>query len=59
MRQNLQEAQQQAGYVLDLISKKNLTPDEKARVVEESVRYWTDHVNEGFLQFRASVRSTA
>ena len=55
MRQNLQEAQQQAGYVLDLISKKNLTPDEKARVVEESVRYWTDHVNEGFLQFRKSV----
>jgi putrescine aminotransferase len=55
MRQNLQEARKQSAYVLDLISKKSLTDDEKARVVEESVRYWTDHVNEGFLQFRKSV----
>ncbi|MBP7589073.1 MAG: aminotransferase class III-fold pyridoxal phosphate-dependent enzyme, partial [Thermoanaerobaculia bacterium] len=55
MRQNLEEARKQSAYVLDLISKKSLTDDEKARVVEESVRYWTDHVNEGFLQFRKSV----
>ena len=55
MRQNLQEAKQKSAYVLDLISKKSLTPEERARVVEESVRYWTDHVNEGFLQFRKSV----
>jgi putrescine aminotransferase len=55
MRQNLAEAQQKSAYVLDLISKKSLTPDERSRVVEESVRYWTDHVNEGFLQFRKSV----
>lgn len=55
MRQNLSEAKSRSAYVLDLISKKTLTPDERARVVEESVRYWTDHVNEGFLQFRKSV----
>lgn len=55
MRQNLEEARKKSAYVLDLISKKSLTDDEKARVVEESVRYWTDHVNEGFLQFRKSV----
>jgi putrescine aminotransferase len=55
MRQNLQEARSKSAYVLDLISKKTLTPDESARVVEESVRYWTDHVNEGFLKFRKSV----
>ncbi len=55
MRQNLAEARLKSAYVLDLISKKTLTPDESARVVEESVRYWTDHVNEGFLQFRKSV----
>ena len=24
-------------------------PDERKRVIEESVRYWTEHVNEGFL----------
>ena len=55
MRQDLQEARKQSAYVLDLISKKSLTEGEKARVVEESVRYWTDHVNEGFLQFRKAV----
>ena len=55
MPQNLQEAKEKSAYVLDLISKKTLTDDERARVVEESVRYWTDHVNEGFLQFRKSV----
>ncbi|MEO8276773.1 MAG: aminotransferase class III-fold pyridoxal phosphate-dependent enzyme [Thermoanaerobaculia bacterium] len=55
MRQNLQEARTQSAYILDLISKKTLTEAERDRVVEESVRYWTDHVNEGFLQFRKSV----
>ncbi len=55
MRQNLAEAKVKAAYVLDLIAKKRLTSEEQARVVEESVRYWTDHVNEGFLQFRKSV----
>jgi putrescine aminotransferase len=55
MRQDLQEARRKSAYVLDLISKKTLSEDEKARVVEESVRYWTDHVNEGFLHFRKSV----
>jgi len=55
MRQNLPEARLKSAYVLDLIAKKTLTSDERARVVEESVRYWTDHVNEGFLQFRKSV----
>ncbi len=55
MRQNLQEARSKSAYVLDLISRKKLSADESARVVEESVRYWTDHVNEGFLQFRKSV----
>ena len=55
MRQNLDEARQKSAYVLDLISKKELSEAERNRVVEESVRYWTDHVNEGFLQFRKSV----
>jgi putrescine aminotransferase len=55
MPQNLPEAARQANYVLDLIAKKTLTADERQRVIEESVRYWTDHVNEGFLQYRKSV----
>ena len=55
MPQNLAAAAAESAYVLDLISKKQLTADERQRVIEESVRYWTDHVNEGFLQFRKSV----
>lgn len=55
MAQDLAAAARESAYVLELIGKKELTPDERARVVEESVRYWTDHVNEGFLQYRKSV----
>lgn len=55
MAQDLAAAARKSAYVLDLIGKKELSPDERARVVEESVRYWTDHVNEGFLQYRKSV----
>jgi putrescine aminotransferase len=55
MAQNLEAAREKSAYVLDLISKRSLTDEERRRVVEESVRYWTDHVNEGFLQYRKSV----
>jgi putrescine aminotransferase len=55
MPQNLAAAKTESAYVLDLISKKKLSPDQRQRVVEESVRYWTDHVNAGFLQYRKSV----
>ena len=55
MPQNLAAAREESAYVLDLIGKKSLTEAERRRVIEESVRYWTDHVNEGFLQYRKSV----
>jgi putrescine aminotransferase len=55
MGQDLKAAAEQSAYVLDLIAKKDLSADERRRVTEESVRYWTDHVNEGFLQYRKSV----
>jgi putrescine aminotransferase len=55
MPQDLTAAQSESAYVLDLISKKSLTPDERQRVIRESVKYWIDHVNEGFLQYRKSV----
>jgi putrescine aminotransferase len=55
MRQNLDEARQKSAYVLDLISKRTLSEEERRRVIDDSVRYWTDHVNEGFLKFRKSV----
>ena len=55
MRQDLKAAQKESAYVLDLIGKKKLSDAEKKRVVKESVKYWTDHVNEGFLKYRKSV----
>jgi putrescine aminotransferase len=55
MPQDLRAAREESAYVLDLISKKTLTPEEQRRVVEESVRYWIDHVNPAFLEYRKSV----
>ena len=55
MPQDLTTAKELSGYVLDLIAKKLLTPDEKKRVIQESVQYWNEHVNAGFLQYRKSV----
>lgn len=55
MPQDLAAAKTQSAYVLDLISKKQLSPAERERVIKESVRYWEDHVNAGFLQYRKSV----
>ena len=55
MAQNLTGAREESAYVLDLIAKKTLSPPEQEQVIEDSVRYWTDHVNAGFLQYRKSV----
>ncbi len=55
MPQDLTTAKELSSYVLDLIAKKSLTPDEKKKVIQESVQYWNDHVNAGFLQYRKSV----
>ena len=55
MPQNLQLALAESASVLELIGKKTLTPEERRKVVEDSVRYWNEHVNAGFLQYRKSV----
>jgi len=55
MSQNLQSAKNKSREVLDLVAKKTLAPDERQRVIDESVKYWSDHVNAGFLQYRKSV----
>lgn len=41
--------------MVELISKRTLGADERRRVIDESVRYWNEHVNAGFLQYRKSV----
>jgi putrescine aminotransferase len=55
MPQDLKSALAHSARTLDLISKRTLTPDERARVIDESVQYWNAHVNAGFLQYRKSV----
>ncbi|MEK7389011.1 MAG: putrescine aminotransferase [Elusimicrobiota bacterium] len=55
MGQNLKAAKEKSAYVLGLIGKKKLSPAERKKVIAESVKYWTDHVNEGFLKYRKSV----
>ncbi len=55
MGQDLKAAKDKSAYVLGLIGKKELSDVEKKTVIKESVKYWTDHVNEGFLKYRKSV----
>ncbi|MBS2034494.1 putrescine aminotransferase [bacterium] len=55
MQAQTSEAQNLSAYVLDLLSKKTLNEQERERVIGDSVRYWSDHVNAGFLQYRKSV----
>src|SRR5262250_3315450 len=55
MSQDLSAARSESARVLDLIGKKTLTPDEQSRVIADSVRYWTDYINPGFLEYRKSV----
>lgn len=55
MPQDLEAARRESQYVLDLIAKRELTLEERQRVVREAVQYWTEHVNPGFLQYRKSV----
>jgi putrescine aminotransferase len=55
MPQDLQAARKESASVLELIGKKCLSPAEQQRVISDAVRYWTDHVNAGFLEYRKSV----
>ncbi len=55
MAQDLKGALQQSNQVMDLIAKKTLNPEERKKVIKESVEFWNEHVNAGFLQYRKSV----
>ncbi len=55
MAQDLKGALEQSNQVMDLISKKTLNPEERKKVIKESVQFWNEHVNAGFLQYRKSV----
>lgn len=55
MTQKLNDAKLKSQQALDLISKKTLNEAERKQVIADSVKYWTDHVNAGFLKYRKSV----
>jgi putrescine aminotransferase len=55
MPQDLRAARETSSQLVELIGKRRLEPAEADRVVEDAVRYWSDHVNAGFLQYRKSV----
>src|SRR5882762_7314524 len=55
MSQDLKAALDDSNKLLELIEKKALDAGERKQVIEDSVKYWTDHVNPGFLQYRKSV----
>ncbi|HHY94666.1 MAG TPA: putrescine aminotransferase, partial [Firmicutes bacterium] len=54
-RASFEEVIAESQRILDLIAKKELTPEEEAWVVEASVQGFRDHVNPGFLEYRKSV----
>jgi putrescine aminotransferase len=55
MGQDLDDAKAKSADVLRLIGKKELAEDERKKVTQDAVKYWADHVNAGFLQYRKSV----
>lgn len=52
---NLDQAKKESEELLKIIHKKELGEDEREKLIKNSVKYWTEHVNAGFLQYRKSV----
>lgn len=55
MTHDLQAAKKEAREVLELIKKQSLNAEEREKVIADSVKYWGEHVNAGFLKYRKSV----
>ena len=55
MAQDLEGALALSSRSLDIVASKILPAEERKRVAEEAVRFWSDHVNPGFLRYRKSV----
>ena len=49
---NLEET---AKKVLSIVYKTDLNADEQEKIMEETIYFWKQHVNEGFLKYRKSV----
>jgi putrescine aminotransferase len=45
----------EAKKALSIIYKKNLSESEQDQIMTQTIQYWKDHINEGFLAYRKSV----
>jgi putrescine aminotransferase len=51
----MSEIEKEAQYALSIVYKKRLDKSEQDKIMLETIQYWKDHVNEGFLSYRKSV----
>ena len=52
-------ALKEASRILDYILKDELNPDEKERIIQDSIENFNEHVNPGWLKYRKSVSTDA
>jgi putrescine aminotransferase len=52
-------ALKEASRILDYILKDELDPDEKERIIQDSIENFNEHVNPGWLKYRKSVSTDA
>lgn len=54
-KDDLKKLENEAKNALSLVYKKKLKKEEQDEVMNQTIQYWKDHVNEGFLAYRKSV----
>ena len=52
---DIKNIKKEAQYALSIVYKKFLDESEKDKIMLETIQYWKDNVNEGFLTYRKSV----
>ena len=53
----MSEIEKEAQYALSIVYKKRLDKKEQDQIMFETIKYWKENVNEGFLSYRKSVSS--
>ena len=51
----MSELEKEAQYALSIVHKKTLDKKEQEQIMLETIQYWKENVNEGFLSYRKSV----
>ena len=53
----MSELEKEAQYALSIVYKKKLDKKEQDQIMFETIKYWKENINEGFLAYRKSVSS--